>query len=178
MRDKILDRNLNRSNCDNKDVFVFLKLLQKPRGIMNSCPNYISEEMFVSAIKWLKKQSVSSIFSFRVYAVYKCAILHDRMRMILLLFYDIILKQRYCTNRWMKILEICIEKGKGSRIRKLRNLQLIEGNLQIIMRIFLNSDKEEIIKRDLRISKVNYSSRKNYSIETAILEKRLVFIVV
>ena len=51
MRDKILDRNLNRSNCDNKDVFVFLKLLQKPRGIMNSCPNYISEEMFVSAIK-------------------------------------------------------------------------------------------------------------------------------
>ena len=78
----------------------------------------------------------------------------------------------------MKILEICIEKGKGSRIRKLRNLQLIEGNLQIIMRIFLNSDKEEIIKRDLRISKVNYGSRKNYSIETAILEKRLVFIVV
>ena len=60
----------------------------------------------------------------------------------------------------------------------MRNLQLIEGNLQIIMRIFLNSDKEEIIKRDLRISKVNYGSRKNYSIETAILEKRLVFIVV
>ena len=43
------------------------------------------------------------------------------------------------------------------------------------MRIFLYSDEEEIIERDPRISKANYSSRKNYSIEIAILEKRLVF---
>ena len=44
-----------------------------------------------------------------------------------------------------------------------------------MMRIFLNSDEEEIVERDPRISKVNYGSCKNYSIETAILEKRLIF---
>ena len=72
---------------------MFLKLLKKPRGIMNSYPDYISKEMFVAAVKKSKKQSTSSIFSGCTYAVYKCAILHDRMRIILLLFYNMILKQ-------------------------------------------------------------------------------------
>ena len=58
---------------------------------------------------------------------------------------------------------------------KLRNLQLIEGDLQIMIRMFLYSEEEEIIEKDPRFSKANYSSRKNYSIETAILEKRLIF---
>jgi len=57
---------------------------------------------------------------------------------------------------------------------KLRNLQLIEGYLQIMIRIFLFSEEEEIIKKDPRFSKANYGSRKNYLIETAILEKRII----
>ena len=40
---------------------------------------------------------------------------------------------------------------------------------------FFYPDKEEIIERDLRISKANCSSCKKYLIEMAILEKRLVF---
>ena len=43
------------------------------------------------------------------------------------------------------------------------------------MRIFLDSDKEEIIERDIRVLKVNYSSCKSYFIETVILKKKLVF---
>ena len=108
---------------------MFLKLLKKPQNIINSCLNQISEEMLVAAVKKSKKQSASSIFSGRIYAVYKCAILHERMLIILLLFYNMILKQRYYPNRWLKILEICIGKGKGPILGKLRNLQLIEGDL-------------------------------------------------
>ena len=55
MRNKILDRNLNQSEYDDEDIFAFLKLLQESRGIMNSYPDYISEEMFVSAVKQSKK---------------------------------------------------------------------------------------------------------------------------
>ena len=131
--------------------------------------------MFVNAVKKLKKRSTSSIFSGRMYAVYKCAILNERMLNILLMFYNIILKQWYCPNRWLKILEICIEKGKGPLLGKLRNLQLIEGDLQIMMRMFLSIDEEELIEKDPRFSKANYGSRKNYLIETAILEKRIIF---
>ena len=57
---------------------------------------------------------------------------------------------------------------------KLRTITLIEADLQYIMRIYLSDDKEELIEKDKRISKSNYGSRKNYSIENAILEKRLV----
>ena len=42
------------------------------------------------------------------------------------------------------------------------------------MRIYLNDEEEELIKKDERILKSNYESRKNYSIESEILEKRLV----
>ena len=43
------------------------------------------------------------------------------------------------------------------------------------MRMFLSAEETEIIENDNRFSKANYGSRRNYSIETAILEKRLVF---
>jgi len=66
-------------------------------------------------------------------------------------------------------------KGKGMIIGKLRTITLIEADLQNIMRIYLEDLDEEIIESDDRFSKSNYGSRKNYSIETAILEKRLTF---
>ena len=86
-----------------------------------------------------------------------------------------ILKQRYCPSRWLKILEICIEKGKGPLLGKLQNLQLIEGDLQIMMRMFLFADGKELIEKDPRFSKANYRLRLNYSIKTALLEKRIIF---
>lgn len=58
---------------------------------------------------------------------------------------------------------------------KLCNITLIEGDLQMMMRLYLNSEKEELIETDSCFSKANYGSRKNYSIKTALLEKRLIF---
>ena len=66
-------------------------------------------------------------------------------------------------------------KGKGMIIGKLRTITLIEADLQLIMRIYFKDPHEEIIETDKRFSKSNYGSRKNYSIESAILEKRLSF---
>ena len=43
------------------------------------------------------------------------------------------------------------------------------------MRIHLRADKEELIENNPRFSSANYGSRKNYSIKTALLQKRLVF---
>ena len=71
-------------------------------------------------------------------------------------------------------MEVYIGKGKGSVLGKLRYLQLIKGDLQLMMRIYLLAKEEKIIKKDKRFSKANYGSRKNFSIELAILEKRLI----
>ena len=43
------------------------------------------------------------------------------------------------------------------------------------MRIFLGDEGKEMIECDNRFSKANHGSRKNYSIESALLEKRLIF---
>ena len=77
-------------------------------------------------------------------------------------------------KRWLNIVDVMLEKGKGPTLGKLRTITLIEGDLQILMRIFLKAKDEELIEKDRRFAKANYGSRKNYSIETAILEKRLI----
>ena len=57
-----------------------------------------------------------------------------------------------------------LDKGKGSVLEKLRIIQLIEANFQLIMRIFLGYRMDQSIENDIRISKSNFDSRKGYSI--------------
>jgi hypothetical protein len=68
-------------------------------------------------------------------------------------------------------VEVTIEKEKGLVLEKLWNIQLIEVDLQLLIRICLRLDGEELIEKDQRILKVNYESRKNHLIELVILEK-------
>ena len=75
----------------------------------------------------------------------------------------------------MKILDIIIEKGKGTIIRKLQTIQLIKADSQLLIRIFIGNRMQGLIEKDNRISKSNYRLWKFYSIETALLEKRLIY---
>ena len=122
-----------------------------------------------------KKRSTSLIFSHRNYAMYKCVVGLERMNAILVRYYSMIIRQRYFPSRWLKILDIMIEKGKGPIVGKLRIIQLIEADLQMIMRIFINYRNKGKIESNSRISKVNYGSHNQYSFENSILEKRLIY---
>ena len=53
-----------------------------------------------------------------------------------------------------------IEKGKGPKLEKLRTIQLIEADLQLLMRIFLGLRDNKQMESDERFSKSNYGSRK------------------
>ena len=68
-----------------------------------------------------------------------------------------------------------IEKGHGPILDKIRIIQLIEANLQLVTRILINNRNKPAIKNDKRLSKCNYGSQPLYSIENTILEKRLVY---
>ena len=50
---------------------------------------------------------------------------------------------------------------------------MIEADLQLLMRILVNTRNKRSIELDPWVSNCNYSSRANYSIENAILEERL-----
>ena len=173
-RNKIIRGTLSRNECDDDRVYDFLKLLKVPRHRRHQHKEMTCED-WIKVVKRSKKRSASSIFSRRNYAVYKCALGSDRMTKILVAFYNILIDKGYYPCRWIKILDVMLGKGKGMIIGKLRTITLIEADLQLIMRIYFDDQEEEIIESDERFSKANYGSRKNYSIESAILEKRLAF---
>ena len=67
-----------------------------------------------------------------------------------------------------------IGKGKGHRLKKLRTLEMIEADLQLVMRKHLGIRMNERVETDLRMSKYNCGSRTGCSIENEMLEKRLI----
>ena len=73
----------------------------------------------------------------------------------------------------MKVLDVILEKDKGPIIGKLRTIQLIEADLQLLMRIFTGGRNNHNAESNERLSQHNCSSRRNYSIDTAIFEKKL-----
>jgi len=176
VRDRILKGDLTREECDHENIFEFLKLLKQTSRIRRNRNNdEITAEQWIKVVKQSKRKSASSIFSRRNYAVYKCALTSERMTKVLVTYYNIILKHTYYPKRWEKILDVMLNKGKGMILGKLRTITLIEADIQYIMRIILNDGNTERIENDDRFSKSNYGSRKNYAIESALLEKRLIF---
>ena len=92
----------------------------------------------------------------------------------LVLFYNIIILQGYYPKQCQNIRDTILEERKGSKLRKFRTIILIKLDLQLLMRIFLDVTKHELIENDKRFSIANYGSRKKYLIETIILGKRLI----
>ena len=86
VRNKILRRRLVESDCDNKEVFEFLKLLKNPTQCNKPSFKPITEDECTREVKKSKKRSSSSIFSKRTYSVHKCVILSERMTAILVCF--------------------------------------------------------------------------------------------
>jgi len=122
-----------------------------------------------------KKQSTLSIFSNRIYASYKYCLGSNKMINLPIRFYNKLITNTIYLKWWLNILDIIIEKGKEPTLRKLRTIQLIEVDLQLIMRIYISDRNKERIESDDRVAKANYRSRPTYSIETAILKKRLIY---
>jgi len=171
IRKKILEGKLKREDCDDKDAFEFLPLLKRPEKAGGIEFRPMEKDDWTKVVKKASKRSASSFFSKRNYAMYKMTLTNERMTNLLIKFYNMIIAVQFFPNRWLKTLVVMIEKGKGPVLGKLRTIQLIEADLQLLMRIFINDQNKGSIETDERISKSNYGSRPGYSIQDAILEK-------
>ena len=177
IRDKILKGTITKDEVNDKDVYDFLRLLALPNGQEITTKKFdpITLEDWKYVVKKSKRKSVSSVFSRRTYVVYKLVNDNDEFLEVLLLFYNLALKKGIILKRWQDILDIILEKGKGPLLGKLRIIELIEGDMQIITRMYVGLKNDKNIENDSRLSKFNFGSRKWYSIESAILEKRLMY---
>ena len=62
------------------------------------------------------------------------------MRALLVVILHLFTREIRYLKQWLSIAETSLEKGKGPAIRKLQFIALIEANLQIGMRIALDSE--------------------------------------
>ena len=109
-------------------------------------------------VKQSKKTSTLLIFSKQTYRVNECTLKYKKFTKMLLKFYNTVIKNEYRLDRWNNIVEVILEKGKGPLINKLRIIQLIKANFQLIIRIFLNHRNYQNIEKDNRLLKFNYNS--------------------
>ena len=70
----------------------------------------------------------------------------ERMVKVLVRFYNVIMKHNHFPSRWLCVPCVMIEKGKGNKINKLRVTQIIEADLQLIMRTLLGLRTAETVK--------------------------------
>jgi len=56
---------------------------------------------------------MSSIFLSRIYAIYKCALVSEKITTMLIKYYNIIIEEYYYLECWLSILDVMIEKVKG-----------------------------------------------------------------
>ena len=68
------------------------------------------------------------------------------MTAILVEYYNILIREGYYPKRWLNILDVILEKGKGPIIGKLWTIILIEVDLQCKMRTYLSDEIEEKIE--------------------------------
>ena len=66
-----------------------------------------------------------------------------------------------------------LDKGKGPVLGKLRIIELIEGDLQLIICTYVGLRNDKNVHKDKWLSNYNFRLRKDYSIESTLLEKRL-----
>ena len=75
----------------------------------------------------------------------------------------------------VRCLDMMIEQVKVNKKNKLRVMQIIEADLKLLMRILLGLLIAENYENDRIISKDNCGSREGHSIDSAMLEKILIF---
>ena len=87
--------------------------------------------------------STLSVFSNSIHVACKCSLYYKNVKILLIKFYNIILEKVMYLEKWAKILDMIIEKGKGPILGKLKIMQLIEAEIQLIMRICVDARIEK-----------------------------------
>ena len=101
-------------------------------------------------MKQLKRRSTSKKFCKRDYSAHKCATHCERMIKVLVRHFIVMLKHKYFPSRWLDVLDVMTENWKVHKINKLRIKQIIEEDLQLLMRIFLGIRTKESYENDKR----------------------------
>lgn len=106
------------------------------------------------------------------YAVLKCLAQSKYLTETFAMFYTQIIRHHIVLEQWKKSLACMLEKGKGPLLNKLRIIQLIQADLQMLMRVLILPSANKVIEEGI-INKCQYARRKE-TMMNALVEKRLI----
>ena len=134
VKDSILRRELKENEIDDDNLKKFLRLLERLKR-SKELSNYkvITEDEQREVVKRSKKRSMLSIFSKRIYSVCKIMLESKEMIEVLIHFHNTTIKEDIVLESQKDMLDIMIEKGKEPILGKLRIIQLIEADLQLLI---------------------------------------------
>ena len=109
-----------KHECDSQSIYEFLQLLKQPESIQGKQHfQPINIEEWKTVVGRVKKRSASLIHLLRSYIIHKCTHISIRMIMILVRCYNLIIERQFYLSRWLKTLDVILEKGKGPVVDKL-----------------------------------------------------------
>ena len=121
---------------------------------------------------WMKaKGGKASAHQIIQYGVLKCLSRSDYVVEAMAKLYTLVIKHRIVLPRWRKAIAVMLEKGKGPRIDKLRIIQLISADLQLLMRVIILPGAEAVY-HEKKLNESQYA-RKKTTVMSALVEKRL-----
>ena len=103
--------------------------------------------------------------------VCKLVVDNEEFMDMLIIFYNLVIAKGIILNHWRYVLVTILDKEKWLVLGKLRIIEIIKGDLQLIIRLCAGLRNNRNIKKDSRLSHSNFWSQQNYSIESTLLEK-------
>lgn len=154
----ILTGELTPRECSSPKVYHLFSLLKTYLTILQSEYSPVTVEEWTQVVKKANRTSTSSVFSKITYPVYKCAIGSPRLTRLLVQCMNITINNCHILIRWIKIVDIMIEKGKGNVLGKLRTIQLVEGGLQLMMMVLITLRNSKRAETSERLSRFNFGN--------------------
>jgi hypothetical protein len=153
LAEDILDGKAYHPALTDEDMHAIVKQLRRHPVIQKIIKPVITVEDFRSAVNWVPEKTASS-YSGRGIPHYKaCAEnmddgIADAMCSVRAAMVSIPLAAGVCPERWKHVIDVMLEKFSGVvRTNKLRIIQLLEADLNQVLRIAFAKEHHKIGKR-------------------------------
>jgi len=135
------------------------------------CPDIINLADWQEVVKKTKERKSPSPSRMH-YGMFK-VISNTKLEESIVHLIKLCFRHQHALKRWHNITCIMLKKGKGSRIDKLRIIQLIECDLQLVLKVVFQKQLMPKAENMGRLTYTQHGSRAGKDIATTQFEKRL-----
>jgi hypothetical protein len=179
MTEAILDSTFVHESLTDEALAAILQELRKHPNVQEIIQPIITEADFKSALKCVPEKTASSLSGCGVHHYKACAEgsedgLTDIQLAIHAAMMTVLLATGFCPERWKKEIDVMLEKIPGVvRSNKLRIIQLLEADLNQVLRIAFAKNIAKLAQKNKGIISDHQYGRAHATCMTPVLNKRL-----